>query len=150
MSCRTQNNAQSLTSDAVVRLANACPNLKKVKLQATSRVTDDGLRALLEKCPNLVSVEVTGISGSGGNRISGTLLDEWRKKPEWAPNLRNLTLSEREDNKVFMKAMRAFTKERSDLILTLLQRDEVNKWGEDWELEEKQTHYKNGRLRSRW
>ncbi|KAH6973736.1 hypothetical protein BKA56DRAFT_592420 [Ilyonectria sp. MPI-CAGE-AT-0026] len=149
VSCRAQNNAQSLTSDAVVRLAKACPSLKKVKLQATSRVTDDGLRGLLEKCPNLISVEVTGVSGSGGNRISGMLLDELREKPEWAPKLRNLILGEREDNKVFMKAMRALTKERTELIVTLLQRDEVNKCG-DWDLEEKKAHYKNGRLRSRW
>lgn len=147
MSYRAQNNAHSLTCEAVVRLATACPNLKKVQLQAASSVKDDGLRGLFTKCPNLISVEVTGTSSGSG--ISGQLLDELREKPEWVPKLKNLILGEREENKVFMKAMRALTKERTGLTVTLLQRHEVKKWG-DRELEESKAHYKNGRVQSRW
>lgn len=147
MSYRAQNGAHSLTSEAVVRLAKACPNLNKVQLQAASNVTDDGLRGLFEKCPNLISVEVTG--ASSGSRISGQLLDELREKPEWVPKLKNLIVGETEENKVFMKAMRALTKERTGLTVTLLHREEVKNGG-DWELEERKAHYKNGRVQSRW
>ncbi|KAH7124723.1 hypothetical protein EDB81DRAFT_699151 [Dactylonectria macrodidyma] len=144
-----RNNAQSLTSEAVVRLAKACPNLRRVQLQATSSITDDGLLGLFENCPNLISVEVTGASRSSGHSLSGKALDELRENPEWVPKLKKLTLGEGEHNRVFMKAMRALTKERTGLTVTLLQRHEVKKWG-DWELEEIKTDYKKGRLQSAW
>lgn len=140
-----RNNAQSLTNEAVVRLGKSCPNLKKVQLQATSHVTDDGLLGLFQNCPNLTSVELTGTSRGSGDNLSGMALDELREHPEWVPKLKKLILGEGEHNKLFMKAMRALTKERPGLTVTLLQRHEVKKWG-DWELEETKIEYKKGRV----
>jgi hypothetical protein len=140
-----QNNAESLTNEAVVRLGKLCPNLKKVQLQATSRVTDDGLLSFFENCPNLISVELTGTSRGSWDGLSGRALEQLRERPEWVPKLNMLILGEEEDNKPFMKAMRCLTKERPRLTVTLLQRDEVKKWG-DWELEETKMTYKKGRL----
>ncbi|KAH8659660.1 hypothetical protein BGZ61DRAFT_370033 [Ilyonectria robusta] len=140
-----RNNAQSLTNEAVVRLGKSCPNLKKVQLQATSHVSDDGLLGLFQNCSNLTSVELTGTSRGSGDKLSGTALDELREHPEWVPKLKKLILGEGEHNKLFMKAMRALTKERPGLTVTLLQRHEVKKWG-DWELEETKIEYKKGRV----
>lgn len=139
-----QNNAESLTNEAVVRLGQSCPNLKKVQLQATSHVTDDGLLSFSENCPNLISVELTGASRGSWDGLSGRALDQLREHPEWVPKLKKLILGEEEDNKPFMKAMRSLTKERPGLTVTLLQRDEAKKWG-DWVLEETKTAYKKGR-----
>ena len=140
-----RNNAQSLTNEAVVRLGKSCPNLKKVQLQATSHVTDDGLLGLFQDCPNLTSVELTGTSRGSWDNLSGRALDELREHPEWVPKLKKLILGEGEHNKLFMKAMRALTKERTGLTVPLLQRHEVKKWG-DWELEETKIEYKKGRV----
>lgn len=140
-----RNNAESLTNEAVARLGESCPNLKVVQLQATSRVTDDGLLSFFENCPNLTSVELTGTSRGSWDQLSGRALDQLREHPEWAPKLKQLILGEGEDNKLFMKAMRSLTKERPGLTVTLLQRHEVKKWG-DWELEETKMVYKKGRL----
>ncbi|KAH6871895.1 hypothetical protein B0T10DRAFT_522708 [Thelonectria olida] len=140
-----RNNAESLTNEAVVRLGKSCPNLKKVQLQATSRVTDDGLLGLFENCPNLTWVELTGTSRGSRDKLSGRALDELRDHPEWVPKLKKLILGEGEQNKLFMKAMRSLSKERPGLAVTLLQRHEVKKWG-DWELEETKIEYKKGRV----
>ncbi|KAK2020814.1 hypothetical protein LX32DRAFT_289713 [Colletotrichum zoysiae] len=139
-----RNNAEAVTDDAVASLATSCPKLKKVQLEATSHVADGGLLALFQNCPDLASVEVTGATRSVGDSLSGSALDGLREHPEWAPKLKKLILGETEHNKPFMKAMRALTKERPGLTVTLLQRSEVKKWG-DWELEEWKTHYKKGR-----
>ncbi|KAJ4175737.1 hypothetical protein NW759_017268 [Fusarium solani] len=140
-----RNNAESLTNEAVARLGESCPNLKIVQLQATSRVTDDGLLSFFENCPNLTSVELTGTSRGNWDQLSGRALDQLREHPEWAPKLKKLILGEGEDNKLFMKAMRSLTKERPGLTVTLLQQHEIKKWG-DWELEETKMVYKKGRL----
>ncbi|KFA70542.1 hypothetical protein S40285_09353 [Stachybotrys chlorohalonatus IBT 40285] len=140
-----RNNAESLTNGAVVRLGKSCHNLKTVQLQATSRVTDDGLLGFFENCPNLTSVELTGTSRGSGDKLSGRALDQLCEHPEWVPKLKKLILGEGEHNKLFMKAMRSLTKERPGLTVTLLQRHEVKKWG-DWELEETKIEYKKGRV----
>lgn len=142
-----QNNARCLTDRAVIRLAKACPNLTKVHLPGTSVITDDGLLSLFENCSRLASVELTGTSRGSWHGLTGKALIELRENPQWASNLKKLVLGEREDNILFMKAMRSLTKVRTSLTVTLLQRHEVKKWG-DWELEETETHYKKGRLQS--
>ncbi|KAF5021028.1 hypothetical protein F66182_6959 [Fusarium sp. NRRL 66182] len=148
VSYTAHNSAMSLTNEAVVRLGQSCPNLKKVQLQATSRVTDVGLLGFLENCPKLVSVELTGTVGSTWTGLSGEALDQLREHPEWVPKLKNLILGENDRNTPFMKAMRSLTKDRLGLTVTLLERSQVKKWG-DWELEKMTKTYKKGRLQAR-
>ncbi|KAK7428190.1 hypothetical protein QQZ08_005256 [Neonectria magnoliae] len=136
--------AQLLTTDAVVRLVKACPNLRIVQLQATRLIADKGLLGLFKYCPKLTLVEVTGPSRDSSKILSGQALDELRENPQWAPKLKMLILGETESNKEFMKAMRALTKEREKLVVRLLQRSEEKNYG-DWDLVESRIDYQNGR-----
>ncbi|KAJ4210814.1 hypothetical protein NW759_013116 [Fusarium solani] len=120
----------------------ACPKLRRIELQAATEVGEDALLALFENCPVLTYLELSGISR--GNNITGTSLDALRESPEWAPKLKTLILGEKDDNKEFMKAMRALGKERQAMTITLVSRHEEKKWG-DWELVTTKQNYKKGR-----
>ncbi|KAJ4328403.1 hypothetical protein N0V84_001086 [Fusarium piperis] len=133
-------NNNALTTDAVVRLAKACPKLRRIELQEACDVGEDALLALFENCPALTHLELTAT----GQKLNGTSLDALRQNPELAPKLKKLILGKLDDNKEFMKAMRALGKERLAMTITLLCRIEVKIWG-DWQLEELKTNYKKGR-----
>ncbi|KAF4448627.1 hypothetical protein FALBO_16775 [Fusarium albosuccineum] len=139
-----KNGAGDLTNEAVVRLSNACPSLKVIQLQDAYKLNDDGVIALLKNCPNLVSLEVSPGS-SGGVKVSERLFNELRENPEWAPKLKKLIVRNNSEDKTYMKAMRAMTRERQTLTVTLLSRSEYKKWG-DWELDETAFDYKKGRV----
>ncbi|RSL91514.1 hypothetical protein CEP51_000149 [Fusarium floridanum] len=135
-------NSAELTTQVVVRLAKACPKLRRIELQAATEVGEDALLALFENCPALTYIELSGLGH--GNDITGSSLDALRENPEWAPKLKTLVLGERDEKKEFMKAMRALGKERQAMTITLISRMEVKKWG-DWELETRKQDYKKGR-----
>ncbi|KAJ4182385.1 hypothetical protein NW755_010433 [Fusarium falciforme] len=135
-------NSAKLTTQAVVRLAKACPKLWRIELQAATEVGEDALLALFENCPALTYLELSGISL--GNDITGTSPDALRENPEWAPKLKTLILGEKDDKKEFMKAMRALGKEIRAMTVTLVSRHEEKKWG-DWELVTTKQSYKKGR-----
>ncbi|WAO93580.1 Hypothetical protein NCS54_01113100 [Fusarium falciforme] len=135
-------NSAKLTTQVVVRLAKACPKLRRIELQAATEVGEDALLALFENCPALTYLELSGISL--GNDITGTSLDALRENPEWAPKLKTLILREKDDKKEFMRAMRALGKEIRAMTVTLVSRHEEKKWG-DWELVTTKQNYKKGR-----
>ncbi|UPK93107.1 hypothetical protein LCI18_004042 [Fusarium solani-melongenae] len=135
-------NKAKLTTQAVVRLAKACPKLRRIELQAATQVGEDALLALFENCPALTYLELSGISS--GNGITGTSLDALRENPEWAPKLKMLILGEQGHNKEFMKAMRALGKERQAMATTLASRCEEKNWG-DWDVVTRKQNYKKGR-----
>ncbi|RSL50012.1 hypothetical protein CEP54_012163 [Fusarium duplospermum] len=138
-------NKASLTTDVVVRLAKACPKLRKIELPGAGSVGEDALQALFEHCPALTHLEISKHGhGIGGNGITGTSLDALRENPEWAPKLKKLILTKDDQNKSFMKAMRALGKERQAMTITVISRDEEKKWG-DWELDITKQDYKKGR-----
>ena len=87
-----RNSASSLTNETVVRLARACPNLKRLQLQHACSLTDESLLAFFEYCSSLSSLEVTG--DHARPTFSGSALDA----------LRNLILPDIKDTK-FMKPM---------------------------------------------
>ncbi|RSL52347.1 hypothetical protein CEP53_008110 [Fusarium sp. AF-6] len=137
-------NKASLTTDAVVRLAKACPKLRKIELPGAGNVGEDGLLALFEHCPALTHLDLSKFGCPvGGHGITGTSLDALRENPEWAPKLKKLLLA-KDDNKEFMKAMRALGKERPAMIITLMSRSEEKKWG-DWQMVAIKQNYKKGR-----
>lgn len=138
-----KNDAKGLTNAGVIRLAEGLPNLKQVMLPSASNVTDDGLIGLLKNCPKLTTVEVSGHSGYHAT-FSDKAMTKLQENPHWAPKLKSLIIGETDSNKEFMKAMRACTKERDKLVVTLITRSEVKKWG-DWELESIAHDYKKGR-----
>lgn len=135
-------NSAKLTTQSVVRLAKACPKLRRIELQAATEVKEDALLALFENCPALTYIELSALSH--GNDITGTSLDALRENPEWAPKLKALMLGENDDKKDFMKAMRALGKERQAMTITLIGRQEEKRYG-DWELVTTKQNYKKGR-----
>jgi hypothetical protein len=73
-----------VTDHGLLRLAKACPNLKKVMLQDTSGITEIGHLAFLEWCPKLTSLE------SVGSQFSSDSFDTLGRHAEWAPKLKKL------------------------------------------------------------
>ena len=61
-------NGSGLTDASVIRLAEACPNLIHVSLEASIRLTDSSLLALVTKCPELQYVQI-----SGNDKVAGSL-----------------------------------------------------------------------------
>ncbi|KAF2256550.1 hypothetical protein BU26DRAFT_388931, partial [Trematosphaeria pertusa] len=115
----------SLTADAVIRLAKACPNLKKVLLQGTCRLGDDVLLTFFKNCANLTFLEITG-----SHYTSGRALSELCEHDNWVPKLKKLRLDDDNIRKPFMKAMRDLTKQRQATVVELVRTSEYKKWGD--------------------
>ncbi|KNB03186.1 hypothetical protein FOXG_19111 [Fusarium oxysporum f. sp. lycopersici 4287] len=143
---RCKERCQDVTDEAVVRLAKGLPGLRTVLLPSANRVNDKGFLALVSHCPDLRLLELTAAStGSlGSTKLSPKALEELCAHPEWAPGLKQLVITTDEENKEFMKAMRALGKQREKLVITLLSRSEEKKWG-DWEISTISNHYMKGR-----
>lgn len=139
------NSATDLTDDAIKRLAQSCPGLRRVKLPGTRGLTHKALVALFESCPNLSEVDITGASRGGGND-TGAIFALLLLREDWAPKLHRLRLGLRDKDD--MKAMRAVTRQRNKLLVQVVSVSEVKKWG-DWELEVHAMNYRKGR-KSLW
>ena len=63
VSYNAHNGASGVTDESIIRLAQACPNLKKVQLQGARGLTDKALLAFFANCPNLTSLEITAEGG---------------------------------------------------------------------------------------
>ncbi|KAI4252690.1 MAG: hypothetical protein L6R42_007869, partial [Xanthoria sp. 1 TBL-2021] len=140
-----RNSASSLTDEAVVRLAKACPKLKKVQLQGATSLTEEALTAFSRYCANLTSLEITKSRGTS-SKFSGAALEALQLEPDRLPQLKKLILTKpSERNTRFMKAMRSLTRDRTELTIQLVNMYEYKKWG-DWELEKMSYTYKKGRI----
>lgn len=140
-----RNSASSLTDEAVVRLAKACPKLKKVQLQGATSLTEEALTAFSRYCANLTSLEITK-SRDISFEFSGAALEALQLEQDRLPQLKKLILTKpSERNTRFMKAMRSLTRDRTELTIQLVKMYEFKKWG-DWELEKMSYTYKKGRI----
>ncbi|KAL6918321.1 hypothetical protein ACHAP8_007491 [Fusarium lateritium] len=138
-----QNDAKELTDEAVVRLAKGLPNLRTVILQSTTKVGDEGFLALVSNCPDLRLLEITPLGY--GPKVTKEALEEFCKHPEWCPGLKQVIFHRGDEyNKEWMKPMRELGKQRDKMVITLLDRSEVKKWG-DWEISTSPQHYVKGR-----
>ncbi|RYP61867.1 hypothetical protein DL769_007520 [Monosporascus sp. CRB-8-3] len=154
VSYNAHNSAEDLTDDAVICLAKACPNLDYVQLQGTAGLGDQALTALFENCPRLTYLELSLHSRPGLGVLLGTALEALLMNPQWCPKLKKLRLPDHRDQRPFMKAMRALSRERHNLEIQLAKVDEYKKWG-DWELSVYHHTYRKGREQpwkpvSRW
>ena len=147
VSYNAHNTAKSLTDETVIRLAEACPKLKKVQLQGVQQLTDDAVLAFFRSCPNLTTLEITG--SSGNLEFSEAIFETLQAEPDWLPKLKKLIIPQNYDSKRFEKAMRSVSKERVGLTIQLVSVVEGKKWG-DWELEKASTTWKKGREQKRW
>ncbi|EXL73450.1 hypothetical protein FOPG_11254 [Fusarium oxysporum f. sp. conglutinans race 2 54008] len=141
-----KNGARDVTDEAVVRLAKGLPGLRTVLLPSANRVNDKGFLALVSHCLDLRLLELTAASTNSfsSTKLSPKALEELCAHPEWAPGLKQLVITTDEENKEFMKAMRALGKQREELVITLLSRSEEKKWG-DWQISTISNHYMKGR-----
>ncbi|MCJ1325421.1 hypothetical protein MMC10_002084 [Thelotrema lepadinum] len=132
-----RSSAEDLSEDAVVRLAQACPNLRRVTLQNTQGLTDRAYTAFFRHCRQLSFLDISTLSNSGCNRpVVGTLFDTLRNNPDWAPKLKTLRVMQ-DGDAGFMRAMRDLGKERGKLVIQLaepmeLWRDEMDLYAVDY------------------
>ena len=81
-----------LTDTAVHHISNNCPNLRKLRLESVTGVTDSAVIDVMFKCPLLEELEV-----SGHDRTSGSLTDACIKKLfdlGVLPQLKNLIITD--------------------------------------------------------
>jgi len=116
--------------------------LKVLKPQGTAEITDEGIAAFLKNLSSLQILEVTGTIGMS-ETPSGKLFDEFRQHPEWAPDLRSLSVKDNESDKVFMKSMREMSKSRPGVTVSLVDKSEEKKEG-DWRLTSTTKDFLNG------
>ena len=57
-----------LSDDSIIRLAEACPNLIHVSLEASTHLTDSSLLALATQCPELQYVQI-----SSNDKVAGSV-----------------------------------------------------------------------------
>jgi hypothetical protein len=126
-----------------VRLAEACPNLRAVSLEGVSNLGDAPLLAFLEKCPNLRSLDITPASKHSSD-VSKSALQALKTHTEWAPQLEELAIQDSRRTKGWEKALKAASRARPELEITVVSVSEKKIWG-DWELEVDQTTYRDGR-----
>ncbi|KAF2690397.1 hypothetical protein K458DRAFT_483759 [Lentithecium fluviatile CBS 122367] len=134
----TAHSGNSMTSKTTIRLAKACPELREETLQNCGACNDAVLLAFFAHCPKLQTLELTG-----GRLIDGSAFDRLTATPELARSLKLFQLTDNND-RAFMKSMKAMTKARPRMKVTLVSQSEIKKWG-DWELETYYTTYKMGR-----
>ena len=63
-SSQSVKNASDLTDDALVAVANCCPNLEELSLSGMSQVTQSGLSVITTQCPHLKCVRVSLANGN--------------------------------------------------------------------------------------
>ncbi|PNP86056.1 hypothetical protein FNYG_01112 [Fusarium nygamai] len=146
VSYTAKNGARDLTNEAVIRLAKGLPNLRTVSLPSANNVGDAVFLGVISNCVDLRLLEITPSSTNsfGLTKITAKAFDEFCEHPEWAPGLKQIIITNDEQNKEFMKSMRALSKQREKLVVTLLDRSEEKKWG-DFEITTIPEHFMKGR-----
>lgn len=145
------HNANELTSDTTMRLARMCPSLRFVRLQGFLKIQADAmLIAFLSNCPNITYLELS-------SRVSGNItqasFDALLAHPNWAPKLKTLCIPRSglygKEEKAWLKALCAVSKERQMLTIQVTNISEEKKWG-DWELTTSATEYRKGKKLRVW
>lgn len=81
-----------LTDTSVQHLAAHCPNLRKLRLESVTRVTDKAMIDIMKKCPLLEELHV-----SGNDKINGDITDKSIKllfEDDVLPNLRQICVTD--------------------------------------------------------
>jgi hypothetical protein len=85
--------ASRLSDPAVVRFAEACPNLIHVELQSPTKLTDTALHGLLKHCTKLEYLGFTG-TGIASENLTADVLIILMRNSEMAKHLRKLVLTD--------------------------------------------------------
>jgi len=114
LSCGNSDNGYggSLTTEAVVRLASACPNLVSVQLEAARNLDDTALLAIAENCKDVVFIGISG-HDRGLGKISDTALKTLKGEKKVATKLRYLYIVDQPVS----KACKALSKARKALAI---------------------------------
>ncbi|KAK1622247.1 hypothetical protein BDP81DRAFT_476454 [Colletotrichum phormii] len=120
------NHAKALTDDDIVKLAAACPNLRSIKLPATTQLGHRSLIAFCQHCPGLKHLEITTVADNKKLFVHETFFDEAMRHPSWAPQLKKIVLYAHCDSYQdrvhgpYLKHVRALSKRRPKLIIEFL------------------------------
>lgn len=119
LSCGNSDNGYggSLSDNAVMELAKACPNLVSISLEAATGLTDAALLAIATNCKNVVFVGITGHDKRAG-MISSAALNTIQADKEIAPMLEYLDFTDQGSGSKFGKACKALSKKRKMLAIT--------------------------------
>ncbi|KAH7303857.1 hypothetical protein B0I35DRAFT_446123 [Stachybotrys elegans] len=148
VACVADNNAVSLTDNALVRLASACPNLVNVQIPGTAGLGDASLHAFLARCPKLKVLEISDCTWGASSKLTPLAFEKFRENRHWAPRLKSLRVS-KSTNKCVLRAVKALSRRRPALSIRLVEMSEVIKWG-DWEIEEWDTLFQRGKEERGW
>jgi len=107
----------NVSGAALVRLAQACPNLRHVQIEGARNVGDEALLAFLINCS--ASLEFLQISGNDkvGGKIEGTPLMTLRRDPKLCKNLRKLNLTDQAS--ILDKVVKNLSKSRKALEIVV-------------------------------
>ncbi|KAF2871746.1 hypothetical protein BDV95DRAFT_637006 [Massariosphaeria phaeospora] len=133
-----------LTEAGILKLAEACPKLRRIHLPDTSNIKDQTFIDLLRLCPQLAHVEICGgLANDEGAVLTSEIFQTLEDNTDLCPKLKKLRLQESRKTK-FMNAMRKLTRARPGLVVELVDMHQEKKWG-DWDIVESKTSYKKGR-----
>lgn len=107
-------NGGTLSDRAVQSFLSATPNLRVLRLDACTALTDSTLIWAFQRCPRLEQVRLTGTDGRKGS-IRGAAFQDLNADPELCPGLKGLVLYDQEQ----------FTYDRRDLIALSRTREEL-------------------------
>jgi len=87
----TPTNDQRLSEAAVLRFAQACPNLIHVAIEGSYELGDGALLALLRNCPKIQTMELSGHTATLG-RVEGKIWRRLAKRDDLGKDLTYLRL----------------------------------------------------------
>lgn len=125
-------NGACLTDVSIIQLAEACPNLIHVSLEAATSLTDSSLLALVTKCPHLQYLQISGNDKIYGG-VKGSALEAIGEDASLGTKLQKLRLTDqRTYGKEFSKGLKDLSAKRKKLAIEVGDTSErggcVNTW----------------------
>ena len=87
------NYCQKIDDDALIKIADTCPNLTHLELYIIPNLTDKGLKEIIKKCPKLIYLNLSGCSHFGEESL--LLLPKYLPKIEFIDLTRNYGLTDK-------------------------------------------------------
>ena len=87
------NYCQKINNDALIHIANNCPNLTHLELYILPNMSDKGLKEVIMKCPKLVYLNLSGCSHFGEESL--LLLPKYLPQLEFIDLTRNYGLTDK-------------------------------------------------------
>lgn len=107
----------SLSDASIIRLAEACPSLTHVSLEAAKSLTDSSLLALVTKCPDLQYIQISGNDKVAGD-VKGPALEKMGEDESLGKKLHKLRLTDQGAyDRKFSKIVKSVSAKRKKLAI---------------------------------